>query len=255
MVLGFGGGGVAATMWGGSEVAPAPNEITGLPAALRAAARMVTAMVAESEIYARRRAMPSRMLMEGVVIPWRLPDSAAPHPRSHRHLGSATRPRPVTPTVLLMRHAKADRPPGVADRDRPLAENGRHDAASIGAVLAKLRPAPSLVATSPARRALETATVVAAAAGWAEPRVFPALYRGGVEDVLEVIGSVRSEVVLLGGPDPTWSATVEALSGASVKLATGAVVAIELPGHSNMEGTGSLVWMLTPQLIAGRTPR
>ena len=153
-----------------------------------------------------------------------------------------------------MRHAKADQPPGVADRHRPLAESGRRDAAAIGSALASLRPVPSLVASSPARRALETATTVVAAAGWVEPQVYPALYRRGVDDVLGVIGSSDSEVMLLVGHEPTWSATVSALTGASVSMVTAAVVAIDVPSRPRRGTTGSLVWMLTPHLVAGRPP-
>ena len=95
---------------------------------------------------------------------------------------------------------------------------------------------------------------MAAAAGWVEPQVYPALYRKGVDDVLGVIGSSDSEAMLLVGHEPTWSATVSALTGASVSMVTAAVVAIDVPGRPGRGTTGSLVWMLTPHLVAGRPP-
>jgi phosphohistidine phosphatase len=156
-----------------------------------------------------------------------------------------------TPTVLLMRHAKSDRPAGVADVDRPLADRGRSDAAAVGAMLAGLDPRPSVAITSPARRAAETARITIDAAGWdLVPTVDPDLYYGGVDDVLAAVRAARAETCLVVGHEPTWSATVAALSGASVHMVTAAVAAIEVPAGAE-RGRGALLWMLIPRLLGG----
>jgi len=157
----------------------------------------------------------------------------------------------VTPIVLLMRHAKSDRPAGVPDAARPLADRGRRDATAVGRALAGLDPRPSVAITSPARRAAETAALAIEAAGWdLVPTVDPSLYYGGVDDVLAAIRTAGADVSLVVGHEPTWSATVAALSGASVHMVTAAVAAIEIPTAAE-RGRGALLWMLIPRLLGG----
>jgi phosphohistidine phosphatase len=63
--------------------------------------------------------------------------------------------------ITLLRHAKAETgDASTADRDRTLNDRGRHDAPVMGRVLRKLGARPSLVLTSPAKRALETAQLI-----------------------------------------------------------------------------------------------
>jgi phosphohistidine phosphatase len=70
--------------------------------------------------------------------------------------------------LLLLRHAKAvpaDDP--LTDSARPLAERGLRDAPRIGERLRQHRARPTLILSSPATRALQTAELVAAALDYA----------------------------------------------------------------------------------------
>src|SRR4051812_26165531 len=67
------------------------------------------------------------------------------------------------PTLVAVRHAKADRPPGLDDFERPLLRRGRDDAAVAGEWLRATVGRPGLVVSSPARRAAETAEALIAA--------------------------------------------------------------------------------------------
>ena len=59
--------------------------------------------------------------------------------------------------LLLLRHAKADRSvPGGSDRERPLIERGRKDAAKLGDYMAGHALVPDRVLVSPAARTTET---------------------------------------------------------------------------------------------------
>lgn len=59
--------------------------------------------------------------------------------------------------LLLFRHAKAERAgPGQRDRERPLAERGRRDAATMGSLLAKRGLVPDRVLLSPALRTVSS---------------------------------------------------------------------------------------------------
>lgn len=70
-------------------------------------------------------------------------------------------PSDAMPTLYLLRHAKSDYPPGVADRDRPLAPRGERDARAAAAWFAATVPTLDTVIVSPAVRAQQTWSAVA----------------------------------------------------------------------------------------------
>jgi phosphohistidine phosphatase len=61
-----------------------------------------------------------------------------------------------TRTLVILRHAKAANPQGVADPDRPLSQRGHADAAAAGVWLARRGLQPDLVVCSPALRTRQT---------------------------------------------------------------------------------------------------
>lgn len=82
-------------------------------------------------------------------------------------------------TLVLLRHAKSDYPPGIPDHDRPLAARGRRDAPAAGAWLAAHCPTPDRVLVSSAQRAQETWALAAPEVGSCgtvvtEPRIYEA---------------------------------------------------------------------------------
>ena len=109
---------------------------------------------------------------------------------------------------MILRHAKADRPTGVADVDRPLTGRGHADAAAAGAWLASRGYPPDVVLCSPAKRTRQTWHGVALAlSGAPDVRYEPDLYAGGVDAVLSLIASVPGSAgtVLVVGHNPTVS--------------------------------------------------
>ena len=62
--------------------------------------------------------------------------------------------------LLLLRHAKSDRPPGVADIDRPLNPRGRRAAPAIAGYLDAEELRPDLAIVSPSARTRETFAAV-----------------------------------------------------------------------------------------------
>ena len=65
-------------------------------------------------------------------------------------------------TLFLIRHAKSSwDDPALSDKDRPLSDRGRRDAPKMGKRLAKRDVKPDLILSSPARRALTTAEIIA----------------------------------------------------------------------------------------------
>lgn len=134
---------------------------------------------------------------------------------------------PAVRRIVLLRHAKADRPIGVADVDRPLTARGHVDAAAAGAWLLRTGLRPEAVFCSPARRTRQTWHGVAlgiaeaereTALGTGQPtgaapggglavRYEPVMYGGGSADLLDLIRRCDPVVstVLLVGHNPTIS--------------------------------------------------
>jgi phosphohistidine phosphatase len=114
----------------------------------------------------------------------------------------------TTRTLVILRHAKAESPDGLIDRERRLTERGHADAGALGAWLVSHGYAPQLVLCSPARRTRETWQSVATslpteAEIWYEEK----LYTASVGDLLDTVTDVDDEVqtVLLIGHNPTVS--------------------------------------------------
>ena len=107
--------------------------------------------------------------------------------------------------LMLMRHAKAASPEGVADMERPLHERGRATAPLIGAHMGRARLNPERALISPARRARETWDLVAPAFSAASQAEFdPHLYNASAGELLAIIHAapshVRSLLVLAHNP-------------------------------------------------------
>ena len=113
--------------------------------------------------------------------------------------------------LFLIRHAKSSwDEPDVADIDRPLNNRGKRDAPVMGERLKKEHKAkPDLILSSPAKRALRTAKIIAKEIDYPEGKIEikDSLYGSGVQAMLNIIqyldGSLN-EVMLFGhNPDLT----------------------------------------------------
>lgn len=101
--------------------------------------------------------------------------------------------------LLLLRHAKTERAvAGERDRDRKLTAQGRADAPLIGAYMARHRLLPDLVLTSPAARAEETLTQVAAAFS-KQPRIVhdERIYNASPDTLIRLIRETSDAKTLL----------------------------------------------------------
>ncbi len=139
-------------------------------------------------------------------------------------------------TLLLMRHATASAAaPGQSDFDRPLSPTGQADAARIGRWLVEQGPLPSLVISSSARRAIQTAAAVMDASqyggAWEQA---PSLYDATLGEYFSLLQQVPAEHdgVLVVAHNSGIEELVTALSGASTTMAAGALASLELPLES-----------------------
>jgi len=139
------------------------------------------------------------------------------------------------PTLVVVRHAKAETPPGLQDIARPLSPRGRADAEEAGRWLAGAVGTPELLLTSPARRTEETTARLLDAWG-VEPVVVDEerLYEASLGDLLRVVRGLDTDgaeaTVVLVGHNPGVSALVEALTGEVLQLRTCQLAVVSVDG-------------------------
>jgi phosphohistidine phosphatase len=145
--------------------------------------------------------------------------------------------------LTLLRHAKAEPDSGAKpDRERALAPRGLGDAPRMGRRLREGGARPSLIITSPAKRALQTARLVATELGY--PREFlqreAELYLAAPDAILAVLARQDNAFndVLVCGHNPGLTDLANELTGARIdNLPTCGVVVIEAEIHG-WEGLG-----------------
>ena len=131
-------------------------------------------------------------------------------------------------TLFLVRHAKSSRDdPSLSDRDRPLNDRGKHDAAMMGTRLAKRDVKPDLLVSSPALRALTTARLMAEEMGCKRKDIVEddRLYASSPEDLLAVIRALDRKLdrVMLFGHNPEFTDLARRLSREVIDMPTSAV--------------------------------
>jgi len=131
-------------------------------------------------------------------------------------------------TLFLVRHAKSSRDePSLPDKDRPLNDRGKRDAPKMGERLAKRDVVPNLILSSPAKRALNTAQIIAKKLDYklADIVVDERLYATAADDLLHVIRKLgaKPKSVMLFGHNPELTELAHRLSNKITHLPTCAV--------------------------------
>jgi phosphohistidine phosphatase len=157
-------------------------------------------------------------------------------------------------TLVMIRHAIAvpSGTPGIADDDRPLTQKGRRRFRQAARGLARITPRPAILLSSPLPRALETAGIAAKAWGRIRPRQEPALARGSVPRIVDVLAALPADVtVALVGHEPTLSMLLARLVGTPhaerLTFRKGGAALVELEGAP--ASGGRLVWYLRPRIL------
>lgn len=161
-------------------------------------------------------------------------------------------------TLLILRHAKTQPDAPNGDHARQLTERGHEDAESMAAYIKTLIGTPDAIVTSDARRAMQTAEIVADGVGFDEPlTVEPRIYAAGLATLLDVVRALPDDAdrVILVGHNPGFQELAGALSrdDANVRLPTSAFAHLELDAPSwpkVQPGTGRLREVATRHTIA-----
>jgi len=156
--------------------------------------------------------------------------------------------------LIILRHGEAEpRAAGIVDVDRALTNKGREDVRKVAVWIRSADLSFDLIATSPLKRAKETAEIVAKSLG-KKSEIWPSLAPEGDRKALaeeihhhDGIGSL-----LLVGHEPLLSTFIsQVIAGddrASVLMAKGGMARIKNVTVSDPIG-GDLHWLVTPKLI------
>lgn len=136
--------------------------------------------------------------------------------------------------LTLVRHAKSSwKNPGLSDRQRPLNKRGKRDAPLMGQRILGHGIRPSLILSSPAKRAWTTAKVIAREIHY--PIEFlqreDALYHASLDGFLEVLSEQDNEFnsIMVVGHNPGMTDFANYLSpGLTDNLPTAGVVSVEI---------------------------
>ena len=154
--------------------------------------------------------------------------------------------------IYLLRHGIAEEGFGKRDSERALTEEGKQKLRAVLSVAARAGIAPSLVISSPYRRAMETARIAVEILGYKGPLIESAELTpdSSPQDAWSDIRLHSSEEsILLVGHEPLFSALSAFLLGhpdLPIDFKKGAMLCVEL--HSvRAEPSGILKWYLTPK--------
>jgi phosphohistidine phosphatase len=154
--------------------------------------------------------------------------------------------------ITLLRHAEAMPAGERPDRERPLSERGIHEATTMGWRFRERGARPSLILSSPAARAWQTARLLASAIGY--PLEFlqrePELYLAPADAVLKVLSRQENTFgdILLCGHNPGLTELAARMTGEPIEAISTcglAVVEADTAGWSALM-TGRLVLVDSP---------
>jgi phosphohistidine phosphatase len=156
--------------------------------------------------------------------------------------------------VYLLRHGIAeDRSETGHDTDRRLTDEGRTKLRHVMERAHSAGVQPSLILSSPLRRALETAEIAAHQLGYEGKivRIAALTPDSSPEQIWNSIREYSAEPsLLLAGHEPLFSAAVAHFLGSTrsmVNFRKGALIRIDFEGVGNSPA-GVLQWMITPKV-------
>lgn len=135
-------------------------------------------------------------------------------------------------TLYLLRHAKSSwDDTSLSDFERPLNDRGNRTAPFMGKFMRENGIEPSIILSSPAVRAKQTAELVRTVAEFLhEPRFDERIYEASPRTLLEVISEIEAvhKTAMLVGHNPGMEAVIRLLTGDIESMPTAAVAVIDL---------------------------
>lgn len=121
-------------------------------------------------------------------------------------------------TIYFLRHAKSGwNDPDLSDIDRPLNKRGKENAPMMGRLMRKLKVKPQLIISSPSKRTMTTALIVADKIGYQEKniKIEMGLYGANVAEIVQLIHHLDDNLktVMLVGHNPSFTLIVDYFTG------------------------------------------
>jgi phosphohistidine phosphatase len=159
--------------------------------------------------------------------------------------------------VLVLRHAKSSwKETGISDHSRPLTRRGKKAAPRMGQLLFEEDLVPDVILSSTARRARDTAGLVADASGFeGEVHLLESFYHADPSDYLDALHSLSGDIniAMIVGHNPGMEMLLEMLTDEGERLPTAALALIQLPienwSQITDEAEGELLNLWLPRTL------
>lgn len=150
--------------------------------------------------------------------------------------------------LYFLRHAHAEDGEGKPDEQRALSERGLQQAADTADLLKRLDVDLEFLFTSPRLRAMQTAEAISKALDIKADTREELNYGFNTARLSSMLGDVTPhDSVMLVGHEPTFSQTIQALTGARVEMKKCGLARIDVLVRQPLQG--ELTWLLTPKLV------
>jgi len=158
--------------------------------------------------------------------------------------------------LYLIRHAKSSwKNPGLPDIDRPLNKRGERDAPFMGKRLKKYNVKPGIIISSPAKRALKTARIIAKMIDYPGDSIVikDSLYAASVPTILNIIHNLDDSIqeAMLFGHNPEFTSMANYLANHDIdNISTCGIFCVDFDVESwkdIAEGTGIFIFFDFPK--------
>jgi phosphohistidine phosphatase len=160
--------------------------------------------------------------------------------------------------LLICRHAKSSwKDTSLADFDRPLNKRGKRDAPRMGKMLASNKIEPDLIVSSPAKRARQTATILAKELEFPKKKLsyMEAIYEASPEVLIDCIRSFddRFDQAIIVGHNSGFTILANLLGNLQIpNVPTCGIVALDFAVRSWKEvkkKEGELLFFYYPKML------
>ena len=135
--------------------------------------------------------------------------------------------------LLLLRHAKSSwNDASIPDHDRPLNRRGKQNAMEMGKYLKEQKIIPEQIISSTAKRAHETAKLVASTSGYRNQiKTSVSLYEASFNDYAKLLFDINDKykITLIVGHNPILEGIVENITGETPIMKTCSLANIDIP--------------------------
>lgn len=152
--------------------------------------------------------------------------------------------------LYFFRHAEAEPGVNISDHERSLTALGVQRTSHAAHVLAKLGVQPHYLFSSPRKRAVQTADLLAEALRLRVQVRDELNFDFDIKALQILLAHVKDdEDVMLVGHEPTFSQTVRELTGGRLEMKKGGLARVDVLTRAPLNGV--LVWLIAPKVFDG----